>query len=151
ATVSASPQQVNESVENQLTKSFAGAEAIAEQYPQYAGQITAAARSSFLQGDQWAYTAGVVAVVLGATLVFFLFPARDEERALLERYQAEDTQRESEAAPQPSPAVPEAAPGPAASCPRRPGASSSSSTAITRRSSSRSEPGSGHMSSGIGR
>ena len=29
-----------------------------EQYPQYASQITAAAKQSFLDGDQWAYTAG---------------------------------------------------------------------------------------------
>ena len=48
--------------ENQLTKSFAGAEAVAQQYPQYATQITAAAKQSFLDGDQWAYTAGIVAV-----------------------------------------------------------------------------------------
>jgi MFS family permease len=111
--VSAAPEQVNESVENQLTKSFAGAEAIAEQYPQYASQITAAAKSSFLQGDQWAYTAGVVAVVLGAALVFFLFPALEKERKLLERYHAEDSQRESKARAEPAPGVPEAA-GPAA-------------------------------------
>jgi DHA2 family multidrug resistance protein-like MFS transporter len=114
AAASAAPEQVNESVENQLTKSFAGAEAIAEQYPQYASQITAAAKSSFLQGDQWAYTAGVVAVVLGAALVFFLFPRMEEERELLVRYHAEDSHRESKARAEPAPGVPEAA-GPAAS------------------------------------
>ena len=32
---------ISDSVQSQLTKSFAGAEAIAEQYPQYAAQITA--------------------------------------------------------------------------------------------------------------
>ena len=68
------------SVQNQLTKSFAGAESVAEQYPQYASQITAAAKQSFLDGDQWAYAAGVVAVVLGAALVMFLFPRKREER-----------------------------------------------------------------------
>jgi MFS transporter, DHA2 family, multidrug resistance protein len=73
-----------------LTKSFAGAESIARQYPQYASQITAAAKESFLQGDQWAYTAGVVAIVLGAAVVFFLFPRRDEEERLLAAYHAED-------------------------------------------------------------
>ncbi len=35
--------QITENVQNQLTKSFAGAESVAEQYPQYATQITAAA------------------------------------------------------------------------------------------------------------
>jgi DHA2 family multidrug resistance protein-like MFS transporter len=82
--------QVNDSVANQLTKSFAGAEAVGEQYPQYAGQITAAAKQSFLDGADWAYTAGIVAVLLGALLVFFMFPRRDEEQQLLERYHAED-------------------------------------------------------------
>jgi DHA2 family multidrug resistance protein-like MFS transporter len=35
-----------------LTKSFAGAEEIAQQYPKYAKSITAGAESSFLQGDR---------------------------------------------------------------------------------------------------
>jgi MFS transporter, DHA2 family, multidrug resistance protein len=84
-------QAVTDSVQSQLTKSFAGAETIAEQHPQYASQITAAAKTSFLQGDQWAYTAGLVAVMFGAVLVFFLFPKRAEEEELLARYHAEDT------------------------------------------------------------
>ena len=41
------------------TKSFASAEATAEQYPQYASQITAAAKSSFVDGQDWAYTCGL--------------------------------------------------------------------------------------------
>jgi hypothetical protein len=84
-------QQVNDSVQNQLTKSFAGAESVAQQYPQSASQITAAAKQSFLDGADWAYTAGLVAVLLGAALVFFLFPRKDGEQQLLERYHAEDT------------------------------------------------------------
>ena len=32
----------------------------------------------------------MLAVVLGAALVFFMFPHRDEEQALLEGYAAED-------------------------------------------------------------
>jgi hypothetical protein len=82
--------QVNESVSNELTKSFAGAEAVAQQHPQYADQITAAAKQSFLDGDQWAYTAGLVAVLLGAALVYAAFPRHARERELLEQYQAED-------------------------------------------------------------
>jgi DHA2 family multidrug resistance protein-like MFS transporter len=92
AAIAASGKDVSTSVQNQLTKSFAGAEQIAEQHPQYASQITAAAKSSFLHGDQWAYTAGVVAVLLGAALVFFFFPKRQEEERLLARYHEEDTQ-----------------------------------------------------------
>jgi MFS transporter, DHA2 family, multidrug resistance protein len=93
ASIAAAPnsQQINDSVQNQLTKSFAGAEAVSEQYPQYASQITAAAKQSFLDGDQWAYTAGLVAVMLGALLVFFMFPRREQEQQLLAEYQAEDS------------------------------------------------------------
>jgi hypothetical protein len=73
-----------------LTKSYAGAEAIAAQYPQYASGITAAARASFLQDDQWAYLAGIVAVVVGGVLVFFQFPKHAEEQAMLARFARED-------------------------------------------------------------
>ena len=98
AAIASSPTnaQVNESVQNQLTKSFAGAESVAEQYPQYASQITAAAKQSFLDGDQWAYGAGVIAVVLGAALVMFLFPRKREEDELLARYNAEDTAQDEQ-------------------------------------------------------
>jgi MFS family permease len=94
AAISAAPnnEQINDSVANQLTKSFAGAEAVAEQYPQHADQIVAAARQSFLNGDEWAYTAGIVAVLVGAILVFFMFPKRDDEQQELARYAAEDAQ-----------------------------------------------------------
>ena len=81
----------SDSVQSQLTKSFAGAESVAEQYPRYASQITAGAKTAFLQGDQWAYLAGIIAVVVGAALVFFMFPKRDEERRLLAAYHDEDT------------------------------------------------------------
>ena len=84
-------QQISDSVQSQLTKSFDGATAIAAQYPQYADQITAAARTSFLQGDQWAYLAGIVAVLVGAALVFFFFPKHEDEVAMLARYHEEDT------------------------------------------------------------
>jgi MFS family permease len=83
--------KITSSTESQLQKSFAGAESVARQFPDYASQITAAARSSFLDGADWAYTAGIVAILLGAAIVFFLFPRRDEEQALLARYQREDT------------------------------------------------------------
>jgi DHA2 family multidrug resistance protein-like MFS transporter len=83
--------KVTENVEGELTKSFSSAADLASQYPRHTDQIIAAAKASFLQGDTWAYTAGIVAVLLGGALVFFLFPKRDEEQALLARYHAEDT------------------------------------------------------------
>ena len=93
AAVVASPNasKVTDSVQAQLTKSFAGAEAVAQQYPKYADQITAAAKASFLSGDQWAYIAGIVAIALGAALVFFMFPRKDDEQRLLAEYQRQDT------------------------------------------------------------
>src|SRR5215471_4838136 len=83
-------QQISDTVQTELTKSFAGAESIAAQYPQYASGITAAARASFLQGDQWAYLAGIVAVMVGGVLVFFLFPKHAEEQAMLAQFARED-------------------------------------------------------------
>ena len=93
AAIAASPnaEKVTDSTQSQLQLSFASAEDLAAQNPQYASAITAAAKSSFLEGDDWAYTAGVVAVLLGAGLVFHFFPRRDEERRLLAAYHAEDT------------------------------------------------------------
>jgi DHA2 family multidrug resistance protein-like MFS transporter len=90
--IAASPEQarVTENVEGELTKSFSSAADLAQQYPHHSEQIIAAAKSSFLQGDEWAYAAGIIAIVLGAALVFFLFPKNDEERRLLEQYGAED-------------------------------------------------------------
>jgi EmrB/QacA subfamily drug resistance transporter len=84
--------KITDSVQAQLTKSFAGAQEIAEQHPQYSSQITAAAKESFLDGADWSYTAGIIAILLGATIVFLLFPKRDDEERLLERYHAEDTE-----------------------------------------------------------
>jgi EmrB/QacA subfamily drug resistance transporter len=84
-------QQISTNVQNQLEKSFAGAEEIAKQYPQYANQITAGAKSSFLSGADWAYSAGIIAILLGAVLVWFLFPKKAEEEQLLALYHAEDT------------------------------------------------------------
>ena len=59
--------------------------------PQYASQITAAAKSAFLSGDHAAYAAGIVAILLGAALVFFLFPKKDSEERLLAEYHSQDT------------------------------------------------------------
>lgn len=82
--------KVSDSVQNQLTKSFSSAQATAAQYPHYASQITAAAKASFIDGQDWAYFAGIVAILLGAALVYFCFPKRDRERELLVEYQQED-------------------------------------------------------------
>jgi len=84
-------KQITDSIQTQLTKSFASAESVAQQFPKYANEITAGARESFLSGADWAYTAGIIAIVLGAALVFFLFPRKDEEDRLLAEYHTQDT------------------------------------------------------------
>jgi EmrB/QacA subfamily drug resistance transporter len=95
ASVATSPnkEQVTTTVQNQLTKSFSSAADVAQQYPQYSNEIAAAARSSFLSGADWAYTAGVVAILIGAVIVFVLFPGKESEERLLAAYQTEDNRR----------------------------------------------------------
>jgi MFS family permease len=49
-----------------------------------------------LDGADWAYTAGIVAILIGAAIVFFLFPGKDEEARLLAGYHRHDTAAEDE-------------------------------------------------------
>jgi hypothetical protein len=90
--IGSSPQadKVSEQVQNELTKSFASAAGTAEQYPEYAPQIINAARTSFLDGGDWTYAAGMIAVAIGIAVVFFLFPKKDRELELLDRFHEED-------------------------------------------------------------
>ena len=102
AAVAASGKNVNNQVQTELTKSFSSAADTASRYPtSVQDQIIASAKTAFLQGDQWAYVAGIVAVLLGAMLVFFVFPKRADERRLLAQYQAEDNDAEPVAEPPP--------------------------------------------------
>jgi MFS family permease len=82
--------QVSTEVEGQLTKSFSSAANTADQFPQYSEQIVAAARQSFVDGQDWAYLAGALAVLLGAAIVWFVFPRREREAELLAGYHAQD-------------------------------------------------------------
>jgi predicted MFS family arabinose efflux permease len=92
AAISSAPNNadVTTAVQNQLTKSFASAADTAQQYPQYSKQIIAGAKAAFLAGDQWAYLAGIVAVLVGAVLVYVFFPPYQRERALLAEYHEQD-------------------------------------------------------------
>jgi MFS transporter, DHA2 family, multidrug resistance protein len=110
ALVTSSGKNVTSSTEATLTKSFSSAADLASQYPQsIQDNIIAGAKTAFLQGDQWAYTAGIVAVLIGATLVFFKFPRRAEEQELLAAYGRQDAGRvatdEPPGAPQGAPAA----------------------------------------------
>ena len=59
---------------------------------EYSSAIISGAKVAFLQGDDWAYAAGVIAILLGAVLVFFMFPKHDEEKRLLALYHETDSQ-----------------------------------------------------------
>ena len=90
AAIAGSGTHVTDSTQAQLQLSFASAENLAAKHPANADQILAAAKESFLDGDQWAYTAALVAVLVGMSLVFFVFPRKDEEEALRAAYRAQD-------------------------------------------------------------
>ena len=73
AAIGASSATVTDDVQSELTKSFSSAEATAQNYPaSQQDAIVAAAKTAFLDGDDWAYTAGILAVLLGAALDWFL-------------------------------------------------------------------------------
>src|SRR5215468_5135726 len=92
AAIAASGSHVSSNVQSELTKSFSSAADTASRYPpNVQDNIIAAAKTAFLQGDQWAYLAGIIAVVVGAALVFFKFPRADDERRLLASYRATET------------------------------------------------------------
>jgi DHA2 family multidrug resistance protein-like MFS transporter len=85
--------EISDNVASQLMLSYASAENIAQQYPQYAEQITAAAKTAFLAGDNNAYIAGIIAILIGAGLVFFFYPKKEKEDELLQKYHAADTKQ----------------------------------------------------------
>ena len=108
AAIAAAPQgaQIPSDVTNQLEMSYAGAQTVATQYPQYSTQILTAAKNAFLAGDQYAYLAGIIAVLIGAVLVFFVFPKHDNERMLLVEYHQENLDKREPAAGTPLQAKP---------------------------------------------
>jgi len=106
---SPNPSAIPASVSSGMEMSYAGAQSVAAQYPQYATQITAAAKTAFLDGDQYAYLAGIIAVLIGAALVFFVFPKREKERMMLVNFHQEDMLAAKENMAEQKAAVPAAA------------------------------------------
>jgi len=84
------PASVTDSVTTQLTKSFSSAENIAMQYPQYSEQIVAAAKQSFVDGQQVSFTVGIVSMLIGLAVVWFGFPTKNAEIDLVAGYQRSD-------------------------------------------------------------
>jgi EmrB/QacA subfamily drug resistance transporter len=104
AAVAVADKHVTSSVENTLTKSFSSAADAAKQYPAHSAEIIAGARAAFLHGDQWAYAAGVIAVLIGGLLVFLKFPRQEEEARLVAQYESASTDEAGTRLPAASPA-----------------------------------------------
>ena len=90
--IAASPQasSVSNSVTDQMEKSYAGAAQIAKAYPQYSDQIVAAAKQSFVDGQHWAYSVGVIAIGIGGLTVWKFFPNQEDEARLMAEYVSTD-------------------------------------------------------------
>jgi hypothetical protein len=99
ASIDASPaaDEVSDTTQTALTTSYSSAAGLAEAYPQYSDQIITAARDSFTQGANWAYATAAVAALLGAVLVALRYPGLKKERELIEGYQSEDADVDSQA------------------------------------------------------
>lgn len=87
---SAEQEQISSSVVNSLLKSFSSAADVARSHPEYQTQIITAAKKSFLAGGDWAYLAGIIAILIGAAIIYFKFPGKEEENKLLAKFHAED-------------------------------------------------------------
>ena len=94
-----SGKNVTDATQAQLQLSFASAEDLAKQNPQYASQITTAAKKSFLDGGDWAYVGAMVAIVAGMALVFFFYPRKEREEELRAGYHAGDQQAAAQRRP----------------------------------------------------
>ena len=92
-----SGKNVTDATQAQLQLSFASAEDLAKHNPQYASQITAAAKSSFLDGGDWAYVGAMIAIVVGMALVYVFYPRKEREQELRAGYHAADEQAAAQA------------------------------------------------------
>jgi EmrB/QacA subfamily drug resistance transporter len=98
--IDSSGNNVTDATQSQLQLSFASAENLAAAHPTYASQITAAAKQSFLDGDEWAYVGAMVAILVGMALVFFLYPKKQKEELLRADYHAQDQGEDTGGGPQ---------------------------------------------------
>ena len=90
AAPSSEQSQITDQVQAELTKSFSSAAQTATRYPQYSAEIIQGASESFIDGQKWAYVAGVIAIAGGAALIATMYPKHDRELELLDSYHRAD-------------------------------------------------------------
>jgi len=88
--ITSSGKNVSAQVASELEKSYSSAAAIAQSHPQNAAAIISGAKTAFLDGANWAYSVGVVVILIGALLVWTMFPSGSKETELLNHYQMID-------------------------------------------------------------
>lgn len=81
--------QLTEQTASILQDSFGGAEAIAQQYPQYGEAIIEGARQAFIAGSGAAIAVALIAVAIGALVTWFGFPRKAQELELEAGYAKE--------------------------------------------------------------
>ncbi|MCJ7444461.1 MAG: MFS transporter [Methanotrichaceae archaeon] len=91
-------QNLSQEVAISISKSFAGAEQVAQQYIAFSTQILDAARSAFLQGQDAAYVLGIVASVVAVLFILFVYPHKTAEDAIFEEVTKESMSEAAEIA-----------------------------------------------------
>jgi DHA2 family multidrug resistance protein-like MFS transporter len=77
-------QNLSQQIAFTLSKSFAGAEQVAQQYSAFSTQILDVARSAFLMGQDAAYILGIVASIVAVLFIIFIYPQKADEDAVFE-------------------------------------------------------------------
>jgi len=74
-------QNLSQQVATTMSKSFAGAVQVAQQYSASSAQILNAAKTTFLQGQDAASVVGIIAVIVAVLFVLFVYPNKTGEDA----------------------------------------------------------------------
>jgi len=81
-------QELGNTAMTQIMASYSGAQEVAKGLPQAdATQLLTAAQNAYTAGSNWAFAFALLAVAIGALLVFLKFPKKQEEIALIQQYQ----------------------------------------------------------------
>jgi MFS transporter, DHA2 family, multidrug resistance protein len=79
--------KVSDTTSDALTSSFQSAEQVAQQYPDYATQITSAAADAFTSGKSAAIGVALIMTLIGLVLVLVVYPRKQAEEAYYAKVQ----------------------------------------------------------------